>query len=85
MEDMYKYIIYFDLVKWFKCVEGYLWYVIGMIEGGEICFDIVCQFVVVESVVMVVKCVLIYDYIDYCLFYDEDFVLIEMKVLIKLF
>lgn len=83
MEDMHKYTTHPNPVRRLKRAEGHLRHVIEMIEGGKTYLSIACQLAAVESAATAARCVLTYDHTDHCLFHDENFVLAEMKTLIK--
>jgi hypothetical protein NreA len=56
-----------DIVKRLKRADGHLRNVIGMMETGRPCIEIVQQLHAVERAVAAAKKTLVHDHIDHCL------------------
>jgi DNA-binding FrmR family transcriptional regulator len=56
-----------EIIKRLKRAEGHLKSIIGMLQEGRGCLDIVQQLQAVESAVSNAKKTLVHDHIDHCL------------------
>jgi uncharacterized protein len=66
-----------------KRAEGHLRRVIGMIEEGRPCLDLVTQLHAVERALAEAKRALIHDHIDHCLEGGHGHAMAEIKALTK--
>jgi len=56
-----------DIIKRLKRADGHLQAIVGMLEQGRSCLDIVQQLQAVESAISKAKKTLAHDHIDHCL------------------
>lgn len=56
-----------DIIKRLKRADGHLQAIVGMLEQGRGCLDIVQQLQAVESAISKAKQTLAHDHIDHCL------------------
>ncbi|HKJ82931.1 MAG TPA: metal-sensing transcriptional repressor [Mariprofundaceae bacterium] len=56
-----------DIIKRLKRADGHLKAIVGMLEEGRGCLDIVQQLQAVESAISKAKKTLAHDHIDHCL------------------
>lgn len=67
MADLHLHASHPEIVKRLRRAEGHLRSVVGMIETGRSCLDIVQQLHAVEAAIANAKRTLIHDHLDHCL------------------